>query len=161
MSKKVFFCRFSQESNSFNPVLADFSEFSICTEPKDVLTENGKAGITVNGIFKTLNDAGYELVPGKFMTAGSGAPVKACVIEDFVNSTIEKLKTVKDLDAVVISMHGATMSDVSDDVCGDIIESVRREVGQDVIISVSFDLHANVTEKTLKLQRMCGKFSFV
>ncbi len=150
MSKRVFFCRLSQESNSFNPVLTDYSEFSICTEPKEVLTENGKAGITINGIFKTLNDAGYELIPGKFMYAGSGAPIKSCVIEDFIKETLQKIKATKNLDAVVISMHGATVSDVSDDVCGDIIESVRREVGQNVVISVSFDLHANVTEKTLK-----------
>jgi microcystin degradation protein MlrC len=42
------------------------------------------------------------------------------------------------------------MSDTSDDVCGDILESIRNAVGEKVIISVSFDLHANVTEKTLK-----------
>ena len=54
MSKKVFFCRLSQESNSFNPDLADFSSFKIVTDGANVLTENGKAGITVNGIYKTL-----------------------------------------------------------------------------------------------------------
>ena len=150
MSKKVFFCRLSQESNSFNPDLADFSSFKIVTDGVDVLTENGKAGITVNGIYKTLNDKGYELIPGIFMQADSGAPIKNQVIEYFTSETISKLKTISDLDGVCISMHGATLSDVSDDVCGDILEAIRNQVGEKVVISVSFDLHANVTEKTLK-----------
>lgn len=150
MSKKVFFCRFNQESNSFNPVLTGFEDFNIVAEPKAVMTENGKAGITVNGIYKTLNDAGYDLIPGLFMGVGSGSHVKHEVVEYFIQNTLSALSQLKDLDAICISMHGATMSDTSDDVCGDILESIRNAVGEKVIISVSFDLHANVTKKTLK-----------
>ncbi len=157
MGKKVFFCRFSQESNSFNPVLTDYSMFDVVTEPSDVLTENGRAGITVNGIYKTLNDAGYKLIPGIFMGAGSGACIKSQVVEDFIQKTIEQVKAIDGLDAICFSLHGATMSDTSDDVCGDVIESVRNAVGEDVIISVAFDLHANVTEKTMKnADYICG-----
>lgn len=150
MSKKVYFCRFSQESNSFNPILADYSRFNVVTEAKDVMTENGKAGITVNGIYKTLNDAGYQLVSGVFMSSGSDAPIENKIAKDFISQTVAQLEEIKDLDAICISMHGATMSDTSDDVCGDILEAIRKAVGQDVVISVSFDLHANVTEKTLQ-----------
>ena len=150
MSKKIFFCRLNQESNSFNPILADYSSFAVVTEPSDVLTEKGKAGITVNGVYKTLNDAGYTLFPGIFMSAGSGAPVKAEIIEDFIALNLAKIKQIDGLDAICFSMHGATMSNLSDDVCGDVLERFRKEVGEDVVISVSFDLHANVTEKTLQ-----------
>ena len=149
MKKNVFFCRFHQESNSFNPALVDFDSFSIVKEAKDVMTDNGKAGTTVNGIFKTLNDKGYQLYPGIFMGAGSGAPIKNEVIQYFINETVNQIKNINNLDAICLSMHGATLSDVSDDVCGDIIEAVRKVVGDNVVISVSFDLHANVTEKTL------------
>ena len=150
MSKNVFFCRFSQESNSFNPILTDYESFGIVTEPNDVLTENGRAGITVNGIYKTLNDAGYNLIAGVFMSAGSGAPVNSNIIEYFIAINLAKIKEIDNLDAICVSMHGATLSDTSDDVCGDILERFRKQVGDQVVISVSFDLHANVTEKTLE-----------
>ncbi len=150
MSKKIYFCRLSQESNSFNPILTDFADFSIITEPKDIMTEKGRAGITVNGIYKTINDAGYQLIPGIFMGAGSGAPIKNQVIQDFTTKTVEQLKDIEGLDAICISMHGATMSDLSDDVCGDVLESIRNAVGNNVVISVAFDLHANVSQKTLR-----------
>ena len=148
-SKKIFMCQLHQESNSFNPVLADYSDFNVVTEPSDVLTENGKAGITVNGVYKTLNDAGYEIIPGVFMSGGSGAPIKSQVINDFIEKTVGKIKEIDRLDGVCLIMHGATVSDSSDDVCGDVLEAVRNAVGDGVVISVSFDLHANVTEKTL------------
>ena len=150
MPKKVFLCKLHQESNSFNPILTDISKFQIITDSKDVLTENGKAGITVNGIYKTLNDNGFEIHTGVFMSAGSSAPIESKIIKDFTDKTISQIKQIKDLDAVCLCMHGATMSDTSDDVCGDVIEKVREAVGEDVVISVSFDLHANVTEKTIK-----------
>lgn len=157
MSRKVYFCRLSQESNSFNPVLTEYSHFSVVTEPSEVMTENGEAGITVNGVYKTLSEAGYELIPGIFMGAGSSAPIKHEIIEDFIAKTVAQLKEIKDLDAICFSMHGATISDTSDDVCGDVLERVRQAVGEDVIISVSFDLHANVTEKTMKsADYICG-----
>lgn len=148
MSKKVFLCRISQESNSFNPVLTGIDCFSVVDNPEDILSNDGKCGITVNGIYKTLNDKGYEVISGVCMTGGSSAPLKDEVVNFFVEKTVEKVKSVKDLDAIALSMHGATVSESDDDVCGLIIEKLRKTVGEKVIISVSFDLHANVTEKT-------------
>ena len=148
MSKKVFLCRISQESNSFNPVLTGLDRFGIVETPEDILSENGKCGITVNGIFKTLNDKGYEIIPGVCMHCGSSAPLKDEVVNFFIDKTVEKIKSIKDLDAIALSMHGATVSESEDDVCGLIIEKLREVVGEKVVISVSFDLHANVTEKT-------------
>ena len=145
MSKKVFFCRFNQESNSFNPVLTGFEDFNIVADPKAVMTENGKAGITVNGIYKTFTNAGYDLIPGLFMGVGSGSHVKHEVVEYFIQNTLSALSQLKDLDAICISMHGATMSDTSDDVCGDILESIRNAVGEKVIISVSLTLRILIT----------------
>ena len=147
MSKKVFVCRLHQESNSFNPVLTGIDSFNVVDTPEDVLTTNGKCGITLNGIYKTLSEKGYDVVSGVCMECGSSAPLKNEVVNFFIEKTIEKIKAINGLDAIALSMHGATVSESEDDVCGVIIESLRKAVGDKVVISVSFDLHANVTEK--------------
>ena len=150
MAKKVFLCRFSQESNAFNPVLADFSDFNIRLSPTQKMVSDGDCGLMAKGAFDELKRNNFDILLGDFYWAGSGAPIKSEVINAFTDSTISSLKKLSDLDAVCIVMHGATMSDTSDDVCGDIIKKVRKCVNDNVIISVSFDLHANVTEKVMR-----------
>lgn len=149
MAKKVYLCRFSQESNAFNPVLAVKKDFNIVKKPTSDMLEKGVCGLMAKGAYDALAKSDLEIIYGDFYYAGSGAPIKEDVINAFMDTTINDIKNIKDLSAVCLVMHGATMSNVSEDVCGDIIESVRQVVGKEVVISVSFDLHANVTEKTM------------
>jgi microcystin degradation protein MlrC len=61
------------------------------------------------------------------------------------------------LDGVAVSLHGATMAENSDDVCGDILTAIRKKVGERVPIAAAFDLHANVTERILRsADYICG-----
>lgn len=53
----------------------------------------------------------------------------------------------KPIDALLLCLHGATQSVEMDDVSGWILEQLRRQVGDEVIISVGCDLHANVTKR--------------
>ena len=149
MAKKVYLCRFSQESNAFNPVLAVKEDFSIVKKPTFDMLENGTCGLMAKGAYDVLSKNDLEIIYGDFYYAGSGAPINEDVKNAFMDTTINDIQTIKELSAVCIVMHGATMSNLSDDVCGDIIESIRKIVDDNVIISVSFDLHANVTEKTM------------
>ena len=53
------------------------------------------------------------------------------------------------LDGVLLLMHGAMYVDGIDDPEGDWIASVRRAVGNECIISVSYDLHGQMTDKII------------
>ena len=146
---KVFVCGLHQESNSFNPKLAGFDSFR-SLEGEEVITLGRDAGVTVFGMLNVLRENNITPVCGAVMRAGSGAPLKNDVAENFIKNTLESIKNAGDLDGVLLVLHGATLSENSDDVCGDILEAVRNEVGEKVIISASCDLHANVTEKMIK-----------
>ena len=146
---KVFVCGLHQESNSFNPKLAGFDSFHYI-EGEEVITLGRDAGVTVFGMLNVLRENNITPVCGAVMRAGSGAPLKNDVAENFIKNTLESIKNAGDLDGVLLVLHGATLSENSDDVCGDILEAVRNAVGEKVIISASCDLHANVTEKMIK-----------
>ena len=158
--KRIFICRIHQESNAFNPVLATMEDFQSAGiyEGENVVKKDGKCGVTVCGIVDAFHKEDVELIGGVSMTAiTSGGPVESAVVDWFLQKNIAKIQQVGQLDGVVVSLHGATVSDVSEDVCGDILQALRSVVGKDCIISASFDLHANITEKIMEnADYVCG-----
>ena len=149
-NKRVYICGIAQESDTFNPVVAGKSFFTI-SQGEKVVTK-GAHWLYLDGALEALYTAGINPLKdnGIFMSAGSGGPVEGKLVDWFTTEVLSGIKAEGDLDAVVVLMHGATVSENSQDVCGDIIEKIRNAVGEKTIISVGFDLHANVTEKTLK-----------
>ena len=144
--KKILICGFHEESNTFNPLLADKDYFDIY-EARDVNAKNDKLPLIFKGIFSAVNGAPVEIVGGPVFYASSGGPVDHRVIEEFMDKTFSSLKKAGKVDGVLMALHGATTSDKSEDVCGDMIETVRKAVGEKTLISSAFDLHANITSK--------------
>jgi len=149
MNKKVFLCGLHQESNSFNPVLATFESFR-CLRGDELITLGKDAGYTIFGMVEGLSTYGITPLCGSYLNAGSGGPIDAAVYESFMGETLADIKKAGKLDGVLVELHGATLSNKSIDVCGDILESIRNLVGEDVVVSASCDLHAKVTEKMAK-----------
>ena len=153
--KKVFICGLSQESNSFNPVLSTLDHFGI----RDMEASGLDPSRGAKEYFSDKND--IELLYGKDMSAYSGGPVANEVVEYFFEKNIKPLKNIPDLCGVILILHGATMSESCDDVCGHICEAVRQAVGEHVVISAAFDLHANITEKVAKnIDYICGFWEY-
>lgn len=148
--KRIFVCGFHQESNTFNPQLADRECFDIF-EPGEVNADNRKLPLIFKGIFEAIGDAQVsEIISGPVFYASSGGPVDHRVIEEFKEKTLSSLQRAGRVDGVVMALHGATTSDQSQDVCGDLIESVRKTAGEETLISSAFDLHANITSQIIK-----------
>ncbi len=159
--KKIFVCEFLQESNSFNPVLTNFDEFASrgIFEGDALIQNKDVCGRTVCGILDAIEKGGYTAVGGVRMSSGSAGPLDTKAIVDYFREKNRAcLRAVcDDLSGVVLSMHGASVSDTSEDVCGDILEEIRGIVGQDMPIAVAFDLHANATDKICRhADFVCG-----
>ena len=159
MNKRIFVCGLLQESNSFNPVLSTFEDFvgAGIYEGKELVRAGAKAGATIHGMLECIRAMGFEAVGGVRARAKSGGPVSSSVVNWFTEKTVRALKEAGELAAVAVSLHGATQSEVSDDVCGDILALIRETVGEDVIIAAACDLHGNITEKmALNADYICG-----
>ena len=106
---------------------------------------------------RLAEEEGIETVYGTVMWAPSGAPLEAAVSAYFLDSVLPDIQKAGRLDGVAVSMHGATMAENSEDVCGDVLQAIREAVGEEIPISVAFDLHANITEKIMKnADYICG-----
>ena len=142
-TKRVFVCGIEQESNSFNPIFMPLDKFHCQSADK---SNYGKGA----GAYKVFNENGIECVYGTHMTANSSAPVKNEVVNYFLDNTLSQISAAGRLDGVFLLLHGATMSESIDDVCGHICEKIREAVGEEIPIAASFDLHANITEKMME-----------
>ncbi len=154
--KRVFVCGIHQESNCFNPILTPKEMFGILEGEKSQNAVSAKS--STGGMMTCLaEEESVEPVYGTVMWAPSGAPLKAEVSAYFLSSVLPDIKKAGKLDGVAVSMHGATMAEDSDDVCGDILQAIRAAVGEEIPISAAFDLHANITEKIMKnADYICG-----
>ena len=152
-AKRVFVCGIRQESNSFNPCLCKmemfFSNANRSMEESLIAIRKDKASQAAGSV-SVLDAAGYEVIYGLQMGSGSYGPLDNEVVSYFLHTVSMQLKNAGKIDGVILNLHGATISEKSDDVCGDIAEAIRSQVGEDVVISASFDLHASITKKLLK-----------
>lgn len=65
--KRVFTASMHHESNSFNPIIAGESEFTVIRGAE--IFNRFKENDAATGIIKTLLAAGYEVVPSVFTSA--------------------------------------------------------------------------------------------
>lgn len=158
MRKRIFISGFKQESNSFNPNFSDFEVFRAdYLEGEALLKAGPQAGQTINAFLDVLRSHDMEAIGGVEMAAASGGPILQSVAEHFLNRTLELLHDAGPADGILLNLHGATLSDASDDVCGDILEAIRRDIGETIPIAVACDLHANITERMLRsADILCG-----
>lgn len=158
-TKRIFICEMLQESNSFNPVMTTFEDFStLGIYEGDAMIEAFKTvRAAISGMVDCVLEHDFLPIGGIRMRAKSGGPVENSVVEYFIEKTLSGLKEAGNIDCVLVSLHGATLSDKSEDVCGDILEAIRNLVGQEIVISASCDLHANITEKMMRnADYICG-----
>jgi len=91
-----------------------------------------------------------QAVPGDPVDAGAYAELKA----DF----LQRLTALLPLDGVYLAMHGAMFVDGMEDAEGDWIASTRDLVGNDCLITASFDLHGNLSRRAIDNLDMLSAF---
>ena len=158
MKKRIWVGAFKQESNSFCPNLMGLEAFEKnLLEGEKIVEEPARVGQTVTGAVETLKRQGCELIGGIAMRSISGGALDQRVVDFFLKNALQSLRCAGKLDGVFLDLHGATISALSDDVCGDILSVVRETVGENVTVAVTYDLHANVTEQTWRnADIVCG-----
>lgn len=147
---RIAICAFRQESNSFNPVLSglDFYERGAIFEGQAMYDFAKEKQGTVGAMVEAVEKEGVKPEMLCFMSAlSSGGPATDAVVDRFVERTTSLLKDCLPLDGLLVSLHGATVSESREDVCGYILEKLREQVGPTVLISSSYDLHANITDR--------------
>lgn len=86
-----------------------------------------------------------------FRIGDIGGRVSAEAMVDFLAVLGAGLRAALPLDGVLLALHGAMAAEGDDDADGTILAMVREIAGPDVRVAVTFDLHANVSDRTASL----------
>lgn len=160
---KIIVCEFNQETNSFNPITTTMDDYKRggIFEGEEMARELGSRPCAVAGMLQAIKEEKAEAITTYSMYAQSGGPVEHDVVDKFLEKTLALIRKNAPVDGVFISFHGATQSTQCDDVCGLISEAVRKEVGENAVITASCDLHGNITEKMVQnLDIVCGYHTY-
>lgn len=94
----------------------------------------------------------YNIIakPIFFKKSVPGGPVDNSFYIKVRNQFINSIKDEYPLDGMLLLMHGAMYVNGIEDPEGDWLEKTRKAVGKECIISVSFDLHGQITDRIVK-----------
>lgn len=152
--KVIAVAQIHQETNAFSPVkttLRDFQAFQL-HYGKEILKLKQKDEL--GGFLKAVAKKGrgnIEVIPIIKARAVSGGPIERDVYERFKAELIQGLKECSRLDGIYLSLHGSMGVEGLYDPEGDLLQAIRDELGDNIPIGVSFDLHANVTQRRARL----------
>ncbi|WP_232816629.1 M81 family metallopeptidase [Paracoccus zhejiangensis] len=124
------------ECSTYSPVLMQVEDFRILRNG-DLLTHE---------YFAFLGAYPAEFAPLLHARAVPGGPVSAATYASLKEEFLQRLETSLPVDGVYLAMHGAMKVENLWDAEGDWIGAVRRLVGPDIPIAVSYDLHGNVSQ---------------
>lgn len=127
------------ECSTYNPVLAEEKDFRIV---------RGEA-LTAAPYFAFLRDYNADFLPTIHARAIAGGPIARHTYEAFKAEFLDRLKPLLPLDGLYLAMHGAVYVEGMEDAEGDWIAAARAVVGDDCMLSASYDLHGNVTQRII------------
>ncbi|MBS7638113.1 M81 family metallopeptidase [Candidatus Bathyarchaeota archaeon] len=148
---KILTGMISHETNVFSNIVTDLRKF----EERALL--RGREGLDfyvgtrspIGGFIDASRAYGFDLVPTIFASASPSGKVTDEAFEALLGEVLRGIRENRDLDGVLLHLHGAGVTESSDDLEGEVLRAIREEVGGAPIIS-TFDFHANYTELMLR-----------
>lgn len=154
--KVIAFGEFHQEVNSFSNVTSTEWDFraGCLSYGSDVFTTAQMDNKQLAGFLKAVEKFGegeIETIPLVHVKSVSGGKVDSIFYQEIKKQILERLSSIPRLDGIYLSLHGAMGVQGLHDPEADLLQAIRQLVGDKVPIAISFDLHANVTKRQVKL----------
>ena len=138
----------SHETNTFSQVPADYAAFNIYRGHE--ITQEYQSSQTTNaGFLQISEDKDVQVHPLLFAITGPIGTITADAFESISQEMLSLLENHGPWDGVLLSLHGAAVSEEYPDADGEIAERVRTLVGPDVKVGLSVDMHANLSRKMI------------
>jgi hypothetical protein len=144
---RIAFGGLHTECSTFNPLLMQTDDFRI---------QRGDA-LLAQAEFAPLRAFNANFLPTLHARAVPGGPISRTTYESLKTEFLDRLAALANVDGLYLAMHGASFVEGMEDAEGDWITAARRAVGPNMPISVSYDLHGNVSQRIIDaIDMFCG-----
>ena len=106
--------------------------------------------LPINGAIDYLRAHHHTVVPVLWCSATPCAHVTEQAFETIIQRLLDRLQAAMPVDGLYLDLHGAMVCEHLQDGEGALLARIRGLVGDQLPISVSLDLHANVTPKMVE-----------
>lgn len=151
--KYIYAASFLHESNTYSRHISDLSWFQKrCWRfGQEVLDRFRGVKTEFGGFIDAMAEyRDIALIPVLAAEATPSGPVAADVAVQVRETLCKELERAPQIDGILLSLHGAMVTQDSEDGEGDLAEAIRTVVGPKVPIYATLDLHANVTQKMVR-----------
>lgn len=138
------------ESNTFSATRTDFNAFNYSVG-EDVISVWKDTHHEIGGFIECIRDQNIMGIPTLMASATPAGPVTDAALDKLTDILIQQLKTVQNLDGVLLALHGAMVVDSYPDGDGEVLHRLRAEFGDSIPIVVTLDHHANVSQQMVDL----------
>lgn len=154
MSFTVLTAEFSHESNTFSRCPADYAAFEargVCLGD-EAIAQRGEANTPLAGFLDVARAQGWRVIHTISAAAQPSGPVTRDTYERIAGVILDAAKAHRgEIDGVLLGLHGAMVTEFSQDGEGELLERLRAVLGKEVPIGITLDPHANVTRRMAKL----------
>jgi len=138
-SLRVAFGGIHVECSTYNPVLIRAQDFQVMRG----------AEMLDSPYFGFLGDYDATFLPLVHARAVPGGPIARATYDALKQEFLDGLRALGPVDGLYLAMHGAMFVEGMEDAEGDWITAARDVVGDGCIVTASYDLHGNVTQRIL------------
>ena len=151
--KTIICAQFKQETNRYAKGLSGVKEYS----ERDYLF--GESAIRekycgteteLGGFFDILDPCDCKLVPVLALNASPGPVTAQAIWQQVADCLLEAIDAQSQVDGILLALHGAMVTEETEDGEGELLQLLRQKVGENVPIVASLDLHANITGKMMQ-----------
>ena len=104
----------------------------------------------LGGMIDAGAERGIELVPTFATSAHPSGTIRRSAFDRMLEELLAGVRKAGAVDAVCLSLHGAGSAEGVDDIEGAILEAVRGEVGAQMPLIATLDLHVHMTDRMVE-----------
>jgi len=147
----------SHETNTFSKVPATYEQFekAIIARGQEIVDLFAESQYTISGYLQGAEELGFEAVPLMYANTGPIGTITKDAYDRLSNEMHQLLRDEGPWDGVLISNHGAAVSEEFPDMDAEFTRVVREIVGPEVPVGITLDMHANISKDMVANTDVC------
>lgn len=136
------------ESHSFSSESTNLDSFRkvLLLEGDEVIKKLRGTVSEMAGFIDGAENFDFEIIPTLWAWSVSTAPVQADALDHLIDTVHQRFQKENNIDGILFALHGAMVAEQALDGDGYILSKLRKLAGDKIPISITLDLHANISE---------------
>ncbi|TCZ76310.1 M81 family peptidase [Paenibacillus albiflavus] len=151
MRKRIGIAFFYHESHTFSPVKTGIQSFyeEGYYKGREILTAYRGTKTEVGGFIDVLEQAEQAIIPLVCAAAIPSGVVTFDAYEEIKTAMLTAIAEAGKLDGLLLALHGAMVVEGVSDPESELLSEIREQIGADIPIAATLDMHANVSSRML------------